>query len=171
VRQFAAAAQSEETMKSQVKSMTVRLAAVLLFGAVVMTTAAMAQSDAPPPPPQGQQGPPPGGRRGGMDPEKRLEHLQKGLKLSDDQTAQVKAVFEDGRSKMEALRSNTALAPQDRRTQGEALRQQEEAKLEAILTPAQKTKYEEMRAKQQERMQEHRGGRGGAGAPPPPPAM
>lgn len=160
-------------MKSQVKTMTVRLAAVLLFGAGVMTTVAMAQSDAPAPPPQGQQGPPPGGpggRRGGMDPEQRVERLQKVLKLSDDQTTQVKAVFEDGRSKMEALRSNTALAPQDKRTQGEALRQQEEAKLEAILTPAQKTKYEEMRAKQQERMQEHRGGQGGAGAPPPPAA-
>ncbi len=160
-------------MKSQVKSMTVRLAAVLLFGAGVMTTVAMAQSDAPPPAPQGQQGPPPGGwggrRGGGMNPEQRVERLKKALKLSDDQTTQVKAVFEDGRSKMEALRSNTALAPQDRRTQGEALRQQEETKLEAILTPAQKTKYEEMRAKQQERMEEHRGGRGGAGVPPPPP--
>jgi Spy/CpxP family protein refolding chaperone len=111
-----------------------------------------------------------------MDPERRVEMLQKRLSLSGDQTAQVKAIFEDGRSKMEALRSNTSLAPQDRRSQGEALRQQEEAKLEGVLTPDQKTKYAEMRAKERERMQENRGRQGGPGGnggppPPPPPAL
>ncbi len=148
------------------------VAAALLMGAGWMTVTAAAQTDAPPPPPQGQQGPPPGGPRGRggqMDPEQRVERLQKFLKLSDDQTAQVKAIFADGRTKMEALRSNTSLSRPEMRTQGEALRQQEETRLEAVLTPDQKTKYQEMRAKQEERMQEGRGGRNGAGGPPPPP--
>ena len=33
-----------------------------------------------------------------MDPERRMEMLQKRLNLSGDQAAQVKAIFEDGRS-------------------------------------------------------------------------
>ncbi len=158
-------------MKKTMETRIGRAAIVLLCSAGMAAGVAMAQTDAPPPPPQGQmQGPPPGGRwgRGGMNPEHRVEMLQKRLNLSGDQTAQIKSIFEDGRSKMEALRSNTALAPQDRRTQGEALRQEEEAKLEGVLTPDQKTKYEAMRAKERERMEEHRGGQGGPGGPPPP---
>jgi len=149
--------------------------AVVVVGccAGMLAGAAMAQTDAAPAAPQGQmQGPPPGGRGGmGGDPAKRLEMMQKRLKLSDDQTAQVKAIFDDGRSKMEALRSNTALAPQDRRTQGRALMEQENAKVEAVLTPDQKAKYEEMREKQRERMEQGGGRRGGPGGPPPPPAV
>jgi Spy/CpxP family protein refolding chaperone len=149
-------------------------AAALLCGAALVAGTAVAQ-DGPPPPPQGQgqwQGGP-GGR--GPNPERRLEMLQQRLNLSTDQSAQIKAIFADGRTKMEALRSNSALAPQDRRTQSEALRKDETAKVEAVLTPDQKSKFEEMEAKQRERMKEHRGGPGGPGgpggesAPPPPP--
>jgi len=92
--------------------------------------------------------------------------MQRRLNLSADQTTQVKAIFADGRAKMEALRANTSLAPADRHAQGEALRQDEHAKIEAVLTPDQKTKFDEMEA----RMREHRhDGPDGGGAPPPPP--
>jgi Spy/CpxP family protein refolding chaperone len=148
-----------------------RAAAVLLCAGGLMVSAAMAQQDAPPPPPDGQmQGPPPGGPgRGG--PERRLEMLKHRLNLSDDQTAQVKSIFEGQRAKMEALHSNTSMDPQDRRAQMMAIRQDGEAKIGAILTPEQKSKYQAMEARH-----ERRGGpdgpppSGDSAPPPPPPA-
>jgi Spy/CpxP family protein refolding chaperone len=158
-------------MKSSMETRMLRAAAVLLCGAGLAMSSAMAQQSAPPPPPDGQmQGPPPGGQWGrGPNAERRVEMLQKRLNLSADQTAQVKAIFEGERGKMEALRANTSLAPQDRRSQMMAIHQDGEAKIQAVLTPDQKTKYEEMQAKERERMQERRQGGGGDGSAPPPP--
>ena len=155
-------------MKNLMKVKMFRAATVLVCGAGLMASAALAQQqDAPPPPPADgqQQGPPPGGR-GGFDPERRVEMMQRRLGLTADQTTQVRAIFADGRAKMEALRSNTSLAPADRRAQGEALRQDQDAKIHAVLTPDQKTKFDEMEA----RMREHRRGGGDGDGPPPPPA-
>jgi hypothetical protein len=108
----------------------------------------------------------------GMDPARRLQMLQDRLNLTADQTTQIKAIFEDTRTKMEALRSNSALAQDDRRTQSEALRKDENTKVEALLTADQKTQYEEILARQRDRMR-NGGGPGGPGgdgsAPPPPP--
>jgi Spy/CpxP family protein refolding chaperone len=162
-------------MNKQMDSKILRAAAVLLCAGGLMASSAMAQQpqDAPPPPPDGQmQGPPPGGHEG-RNPERRLEMLQKHLNLSDDQAAQVKSVWEGERAKAEALRANTSLAPQDRRAQIMAVHEDGEAKIHAILTPDQKTKYDELEA----RMREHRHGRpegpppaDGSAPPPAPPA-
>ena len=140
-----------------------RAAAVMLCGAGLVVSAAVAQQDAPPPPPDGQQqGMPPGGLRG---PERHLEMMQKRLDLTDGQTAQVKAIFAEGRAKMEALHANTTLSQSDRRAQGKALHADMDAKIHAVLTPEQKTKFDAMEA----RMREHRHGGMEGGAPPPPP--
>ena len=131
--------------------------AVLVCGLSVMAAgAALAQDQAPPPPPQGQtQGPPPGGGRGFRDPGRRADMLKERLGLSDDQTSQVKAILADSQTKMEALRSNSALAQEDRRSQMGSIRKGENDKIEALLTADQKTKYEAIE-------QEGRGrGRGG----------
>jgi Spy/CpxP family protein refolding chaperone len=92
--------------------------------------------------------------------------LQRQLNLTADQTTQVKALLEDGRAKMEALHTNTALSDQDKHAQGMALHQEEHDKLMALLTPEQKTKFAEMEQRMRERRQ---GGGGGAEPPPPPP--
>jgi protein CpxP len=157
---------------SRIKNLVGRSTAVLLCSAGLVLAAAHAQdtTTAPPPPPSGQQGPPPGGGRGGMmNPERRVEMLQKQLKLSDDQTAQVRTIFTDERSKTEALRANTSLSRQDMRAQMMAINQDRETKMHALLTPDQATKYDEMQAKERERMQERRENGGGGGNPPPPP--
>jgi periplasmic protein CpxP/Spy len=152
-------------MPNAMEMKRVRTAAVVLCGAMLAVLPAMAQQDAPPP--QGQtQGVNPGGpRRGGMmSPEQHAAHLQKALGLSDDQTAQVKAIFTDEQTKFEALRSNTSLSREDRRTQMQALRQDEDTKVQGVLTADQKTKYAAM----QEQMRERRENQQGGGAPPPP---
>jgi protein CpxP len=161
-------------MKSNMESKVFRAAMVLLCGAGLAMSSAMAQQGPPqqgPPPDSQMQGPPPGQYRGrgGMNPEHRVEMLQKRLDLSADQTTQVKAIFEGERSKMEALRSNTSQAPQDRRSQMMAIRQDGETQLQALLNPEQKTKYAQMQAMEQQRMQERRQEGAGGGQPPPPP--
>ena len=91
------------------KGMMMVRSAVLVCGlGVAVVGTAFAQDQAPPPPPAGtaMQGPPRGGRGGMMDPGRRADMLKQNLSLSDDQTSQVKTIFEDSRTKMEALRSN-----------------------------------------------------------------
>ena len=105
-----------------------------------------------------------------MNPERRIEMMQRQLNLTPDQTTQLRSIFADGQSKMEAVRSNTALAPQDRRSQMMALRQTEHDKVVAILTPDQKTKFEAMEARRQEQMRGRGPGGDGQGPPPTPPA-
>src|ERR1700761_5174287 len=149
------------------KSRMLVRSAVLACGlSVAAAGAAVAQDQAPPPPPQGQMGPPNGGGpRGGMDPGRRAERLKHELNLTDDQTSQVKAILEDSRTKMEALRSNSSLSQDDRRSQMMSIRKAESDKIQALLTPDQKTKYAAMEQQMRDRM---RNG-GPEGAPPPPP--
>jgi len=141
--------------------------AVLVCG-LCMTAAgaAVAQDQAPPPPPAGQAGPPPGGRGMMMDPGRRADRMKHELNLTDDQTSQVKAILEDSRTKMEALRSNSSLSHEDMRSQMMAIRKSENDKIEALLTADQKTKYEAMQEHMRDRM---RGGENGEAPPPPPP--
>ncbi|MGA8940163.1 MAG: Spy/CpxP family protein refolding chaperone [Acidobacteriaceae bacterium] len=153
-----------------------RAAVVVLCGAGLAVSAAFAQQDTAPPPPDGQQqgpppdgqmqGPPMGGHRG-MNPERRLEMMQRRLNLSDAQTAQVRTIFSESRAKMDALRSDTSLTREDRRSQMMNLRQGEQAKVRAVLSPEQQAKYDAM----MQRMRERRGEAAMQGGnPQPPPA-
>ena len=131
----------------------------------------MAQQDATPPPPDGQQQGPPANGPMRMNPEHRLEMMQRRLNLSDGQTAQVKTIFEEGQTKMEALRANTSLAPQDRHAQMEEMRKGMQAKIRGVLTPEQQTKLDEMQAKMRAKQEEKRlAAQGGDVSAPPPPA-
>lgn len=155
-------------MKSVLSVKMFRAAAVMLCGAGLVVSAAVAQQDAAPPPPADaqQQGPPMGmGGPGRMDPAQHMAMMQKRLGLSDDQMTQVKAIFADGKTKMDALRANASLAPADRRTQAMAVREEQMTKVRAVLTPEQQTKFDAMQARMQERR-----GQGMMGGPPAPPA-
>jgi Spy/CpxP family protein refolding chaperone len=100
--------------------------------------------------------------------------MQRQLNLSTDQTAQLRTIMGDERTKMEALRSNTSLSREDRGAQMMAIHKDGQAKIEAMLTPDQKTKYQAMEDRMRERGAERGRGPGGPGgpggdAPPPPP--
>lgn len=141
----------------------------LVCGAALLGLPAAAQSTTDPAPPPAQtDGPPPpgmGGPRGG--PGRRVEMLQHELNLNQDQTSQVRAIMEAERTQSEALRSNSSLGPEERRSQMMAIRKQTNAKVKAILTPEQATKFDALQARMRERMQ----GRGGGDGPPPPPSL
>lgn len=149
----------------------VRVAMLALCAATLSTTPMlMAQDNSAAPPPPSQQdsmGPQSGGhgragRRGG----RRIEMLTKRLNLTPDQVTQVKAIDADTMSQMKTLRSDTATAKADKRSQMMAIHQASQDKIRNVLTDEQKTQFDAMQAK----MKEHRHNRrGGEGAPPPPP--
>ncbi len=146
-----------------------RALALVACGAALLVAPCFAQTTPPPPPPDATQGPPPaaanGPRRGG--PDQRAQMMQRQLNLTPDQTSQVKTLLETERSKMEALRSNTALSQDDMRTQAMATHQDTDTKVRALLTPDQVTKYDAMQARMKARMQGRQGD--GGGTPPPAP--
>ena len=132
--------------------------AVLVCGLGIAALGAVGQDQAPPPPPPGQAGPPPGGGQRGrmMDPGARADMLKQNLGLNDDQTSQVKTIFQDSLTKMETLRSNSSLSQDDRRSQMMDIRKGENDKVNALLTADQKTKYAALQEQMRGRM------RGGA---------
>jgi protein CpxP len=145
------------------KGMKIVRSAVLVCGlGVAVAGAAVAQDQTPATPPAGtaMQGPPPGGGGRGMmmDPGQRASMLKDRLGLSDAQTTQVKSILTDSQTKMQALRSNSSLSQDDRRSQMMSIRKDENDKIEGVLTPDQKTKYDAMQQQMRDRM---RGGQGG----------
>lgn len=91
--------------------------------------------------------------------------LTRQLSLTPDQQATIKPILLDQKAKMDAQMSSGQ--PMDRKAMM-AAHKEEVAKIEAVLTPEQKTKYEEMEAKRRERMQEQRNGDTPPATPPPP---
>ena len=137
----------------------------LLFAGILFATcgALWAQNDAPP---AGQM-------HGRGNPERELQQLTQTLSLTPDQQTQVKSLLAERRQKMEELRKTSAgtdAAPQGPppRQQMEAIRNDTDTKINALLNDDQKPKFA---AWQQRRMQGRRGpgGPGGDQAPPPPP--
>jgi Spy/CpxP family protein refolding chaperone len=95
-----------------------------------------------------------------------VEMLTKKLNLTPDQVTQVKAIDADTMKQMDALRSDTSLSRDDRRSKMMDIHKASTDKIRAILTDDQKTKYDALQAEMQEKMKERRQG---GDAPPPPP--
>jgi len=104
-----------------------------------------------------------GHRHGRMDPDAQLQRMTRQLGLSADQQTQIRPILVDRQQKMEAVWQNQSLSQQDRRSQMMSIRQDSNAKIEAVLTDQQKQKFEEM----QERHGRHGGQGGGEGEPQP----
>lgn len=135
-----------------------RIATVALCSGVLCALPMMAQDTAPAASAQGAEG---HGRRGDM-----TAMLTKQLNLTPDQQTQVKAINDDSRSQMMALRNDTSTPQADKRAKMMDIRKSSDDKIRALLTDEQKTKFDAMQAKMQERMKEHRQGAPGGEAPP-----
>lgn len=120
------------------KHITTRLLIAIVAGGLVLgATLARAQDD---------KGEKKGkGRPGAGMVQARMDRLNTELNLTDEQKPKVKEVLEDGMKKMQELRSDSNLSPEDRRTKYQDLRKEEDTKLKAILTPEQFQKYEKIR--------------------------
>lgn len=94
-----------------------------------------------------------------------IEQLKEKLSLTDDQVTQLKQLSKDQRKQEQAIRQDTTLSDDDRRTKLQALRKAQHDQVRALLTPDQQKIFDTMPIG---------GGRrrprpdGAAGAPPPP---
>jgi len=96
---------------------------------------------------------------------RRPDQLAEQLHLTQDQRQKIRALWREQRDKIEALRNDTSLTPQQRREKARALAEEHQQKMKEILTPEQYEKWQQRR--------ESRGPGAGAGAranrPGPPP--
>jgi len=93
-------------------------------------------------------------------PEESTAALKTSLTLTADQEAKVLAIYKA----QAASRDSLTKAGGDMRTGGQAIRTATNAKIKAILTPDQATKFDAS----QQRGRGGNGGMGGGGTPPPP---
>ena len=129
----------------------------MLLGALLATGAAFAQA-----PDQNQQPSAAQTTEAGKqarehkapNPDRMAKHLEKKLNLSSDQVAQIKPVLEDRVQKMQALRADTSLSQQDRRTKAHQIMQDSNTKIEAVLNDTQKQQFEQL----MQQRREHRKG-------------
>jgi periplasmic protein CpxP/Spy len=107
---------------------------------------------------------------GHMDPAKHAAMLGKKLNLSSDQQSKVEQIFTSEQSQMESLRSDTSVAPQDRRSKMMDIRKSSNDQVRSLLNSDQQKKWDEMQSRREERMQAHHpGGQGAEGSPNPAP--
>jgi Spy/CpxP family protein refolding chaperone len=96
---------------------------------------------------------------------RQLDMLTKKLNLTADQQAQVRAIDEDTGKQAMAVRNDTSLSQDEKRSKMMELHQNAQDKIRAILTDDQKTKYDAMQAEMKAKMKERQ--QGGAPAAPP----
>lgn len=143
------------------------LKSILVVAALVVGGAAIAQGGAKAGgPPQGG----PGGRQGGpggpggqfrmRTPEERVERLATQLKLNPDQKKKILAIYKANAPKQKALMDDKKMSREDKMKAFEKMRDENNKKLNAILTKDQQKKYAEMRTRRGP------GGPGGPGGAP-----
>lgn len=145
--------ESENPMNMTILRKPMTRVAILALCTTALSTIPMMAQDNTQPQTQG------GGNGGGrMNPERQLEMMTKELNLTPDQVTQAKAINDDSRKQMMALRDDSSLDQDARRSKMMDIRKTSQTKIRGILTDEQKTKYDAMLTQMQAR-------RGGGGAP------
>jgi Spy/CpxP family protein refolding chaperone len=134
------------------------LCTIALTGLLGLGVTAFAQDQSTPSTPPPMHGP------RGMNPDEQLAHLTKALNLTSDQQTQIKPILENQQQQMMQLHQDQSLSRDDKMAKAKSLHEDSTSKIEAVLNPDQKQKYEAMQQKMQERMQQRM--QGGAGAAP-----
>jgi protein CpxP len=159
--------ESENPMTTLFRKPVLQVALLALCTTALSALPVMAQDPAPAAT-QDQAGPPNGGHRGaGEREEHQVEFLTKKLNLTPDQVTQVKAIDDDSRTQMMALRQDTTTPQADRRAKMMDIHKASQAKIRAVLTDDQKTKYDALQAQMKERRESREGGQGAPSSPPP----
>ena len=151
-------------MKKMISGQFLAKRTLLLAGVLALaSTAVWAQNDSAP---TGQMRP-----RGG-NPERELQQLTQRLNLTADQQGQVKTLLAERSKKMEELRNaapsadgSNAPAP---REQMEAIRNETDSKINALLNDDQKAKFAALQAERRQRMERRQNPGGDNSAPPSP---
>ncbi|MDQ2832956.1 MAG: Spy/CpxP family protein refolding chaperone [Acidobacteriota bacterium] len=102
--------------------------------------------------------------------EHQLEFLTKKLNLTPDQVTQVKAIDDDTRQQMLAVREDSSVAKPDRHAKMMDIHKASQDRIRAVLTDDQKTKYDAMRAQMEQHREKREKDQGGQGASAPTPS-
>ena len=132
------------------------LAALALGASVAVASVCGAQPAGQKRPPTGQPGARPGVRPGGPGGAGFMQRMAEQLKLTEAQKTKLKPIFEAQQKEAMALRQNTSLSEDQRRTKMRAIFTNSQAKMKKILTAEQNKKLTEMLANLR-----NRGGPGG----------
>ncbi len=95
----------------------------------------------------------------------RRDHAVEELGLNADQQAKWKAIGQQEKAALEALKADTTLSQEQRRAKAEETHKSFASQRDVLLTPEQKQKKDAMKDKMMERRQERREKRKGGGEP------
>jgi Spy/CpxP family protein refolding chaperone len=79
------------------------------------------------------------------NPRHQAKKMAKQLGLTADQESKIEPILADRDQQMQSVRSDTTLAPQDRRAKAHGIRQGSDSKIEAVLNDTQKQQYEQIK--------------------------
>ena len=82
---------------------------------------------------------------------KERKEMMKALNLTKEQKAQLKSFHKSKKQEREAIKNNAGLSNEQKKEKTEQLHKERHAKLESILTPAQKERMKQMRENQPSR--------------------
>jgi Spy/CpxP family protein refolding chaperone len=136
-------------MKKHLYKACTQIALVTFLCGAVTVIPMKAQDAAPQPAPQAEAQP--GGRAEHMQ-ARQLETLTKKLNLTADQQSQVKSIQQDTSQQMMALRNDSTLSQDQRRTKMMDIRKASQDRIRGVLTDEQKLKFDAMQAQMQGRM-------------------
>jgi protein CpxP len=107
---------------------------ILLGGAAAMSTHAQSPSQTPGAAPAAPQ----------HSPTEVVEMLGKRLSLSDEQKSKILPIITERQQKIQALRNDASLPPQQRMSQVQSIMKDSDAKINALLTPEQQQGYSQI---------------------------
>ena len=120
--------------------------AALIAGNLLACNLALQAADTNTPPSTPPAGAPPTGPRPGgmMRGGPSLDQLAQQLNLTDDQKTKVKSILDAQQQKIRDLRTDTSVAPENRRAKVQSIREETSTQMKAALTPEQFEKWQKM---------------------------
>ena len=79
------------------------------------------------------------------NPRHQAKKMARALGLTSDQVAKIEPILADRDQQVQSLRSDTTLAPNDRKAKMHGIRQDSDNRIEALLTDTQKQQYEQIK--------------------------
>jgi periplasmic protein CpxP/Spy len=129
----------------RIKSAVIAILTIVLFATGGQSSFVFGADALPTQPPPAAGRPTMQGRRPGKSRiDTRLESLTKQLRLDENQRKETRMILETGQAEANRLWSDQQISPIDRMTKLHQLREDSRNKFRALLTPEQRTKYDQM---------------------------
>ena len=123
------------------------LGTILIAGLSGSALLAQNQDQAAPPPTSAQSSGAPSAQRPAHvpHPRRQAKKMAKQLGLTPDQESKIEPILADRAQQVQTVRSDSTIAPQDKKARIHGIRRDSDSKIEAILTDSQKQQYEQIK--------------------------